>query len=193
MNIATIEMPAEQAREKLAAYRAQLQRRADAEYEMAAAGYKALADGKVLINLTDTLHRGGLGSDYRPRLAVSRADRREVEFTWDSGRAAFDTRGWRGRRGNNLTLLFPWPNGQTWGHRGFAMVPMVPADVRPNVDMRDCFILWEVEKWADRSAFARPDRDPYLLRHIAGDLYAVLAQWDLTELERAVMAERIPA
>lgn len=33
----------------------------------------------------------------------------------------------------------------------------------------------------------------YLLRHIAGDLYAVLAQWDLTELERAVMAERIPA
>lgn len=193
MEVATITMEPEQAREKLAAYKAQLQRLADSEYEAAAAGYKALADGKRLLNLTETLVRGGLFPDYRPHLAVARADRREVEFSWDSGRARFDTRHWRGCRGENLELRFPWPNGQTWGHRGYAMVPMVPADVRPNVAMNDCFILWEVEQWAERSKFARPDRDPYLLRHIAGDLYAVLAAWDLTDLERAIMSERVPA
>jgi len=33
-----------------------------------------------------------------------------------------------------------------------------------------------------------PPRDPALIRHIRGDLWAVLAVWDLTELERAVLA-----
>jgi hypothetical protein len=35
-----------------------------------------------------------------------------------------------------------------------------------------------------------PARDPALLRHIRGDLWAVLAVWDLTELERAVLGQR---
>lgn len=29
--------------------------------------------------------------------------------------------------------------------------------------------------------------DPALLKHIGGDLYAVVATWDLTDLERAVL------
>ena len=33
--------------------------------------------------------------------------------------------------------------------------------------------------------------DPILLRHIAGHMYAVLAQWDLTPLERSVIEKRI--
>ena len=32
-----------------------------------------------------------------------------------------------------------------------------------------------------------PPRDPALLRNITGTLYAVLAVWDLTEVERAVL------
>ncbi|MGH3300400.1 MAG: hypothetical protein ACRDOK_01755 [Streptosporangiaceae bacterium] len=35
-----------------------------------------------------------------------------------------------------------------------------------------------------------PPRDPALLRWIRGDLWAVVAQWDLTELERAVLSSR---
>jgi hypothetical protein len=33
-------------------------------------------------------------------------------------------------------------------------------------------------------------RDPALLRHVRGDLWAVLATWDLTELERLVLTQR---
>lgn len=33
--------------------------------------------------------------------------------------------------------------------------------------------------------------DPALLKHIGGDLYAVLATWDLTELERSVLGGRL--
>jgi hypothetical protein len=86
--------------------------------------------------------------------------------------------------------LVPYPNR---GH-GFALVPMIPAAVRLTLPTgttdRDSFILWEVEEWADRRIGSRADRDPYLLRHLGGDLWAVLAEWDLTELERAVMAGR---
>jgi hypothetical protein len=33
-------------------------------------------------------------------------------------------------------------------------------------------------------------RDPALIRRVAGDLWTVLSVWDLTELERAVLAQR---
>ena len=75
-------------------------------------------------------------------------------------------------------------------NRGYALVPLVPADVRPSGQLRNYFILWEVEQWSDRRIGAKPDIDPYLLRHLAGDLYVVEAEWDLTELERAIMSGR---
>ncbi len=67
---------------------------------------------------------------------------------------------------------------------GEAMAPIVPPKLRPRLRrLRHCHILWEVEQWK-----LVPPRDPALIRHIRGDLWAVLAQWDLTELERAVLA-----
>jgi hypothetical protein len=45
-------------------------------------------------------------------------------------------------------------------------------------------ILWEAE-------WQHVPSDPLLLRHITGPLYAVLASWDLTELERAVLSRRL--
>jgi hypothetical protein len=49
--------------------------------------------------------------------------------------------------------------------------------------LRHYVTLFEVDQWEPV-----PPTDPALLKHIAGDLYAVLAVWDLTELERAVIA-----
>ena len=73
---------------------------------------------------------------------------------------------------------------------GFALVPMVPADVRPKGALSNFFVLWEVQAWASRAQVMQPDRDPYLLKHLAGDLYAVVAEWELTDLERAIMTGR---
>lgn len=70
------------------------------------------------------------------------------------------------------------------------MAPLVPADVRPATgQLRDWHVLWEVEAWHDSPQTMTPPRDPYLLRYIGGSLWAVLAEWDLTELERAVMRD----
>lgn len=193
MNVSLITMEPEQAQAKLEAYRAQLRKRADDEYEAAEAGYKALAEGKSLINLAEAIQGGGLGADGRPKLAVARADADEVRLFLGDNEVTFRTgaanRG-RPARANAHRIAV---QGASWRTRaGYALVPMVPADVRPaRVNLSKCVILWEVVQWAERSNFARPDRDPYLLRQIAGDLYAVLASWDLTELERAIMGARV--
>lgn len=53
---------------------------------------------------------------------------------------------------------------------GVLMVMRFPADVRPDTgNLRDYFILWEVEQWSDRPLQTVPDFDPFLLRHIMGD------------------------
>lgn len=69
--------------------------------------------------------------------------------------------------------------------RKVAMVPSIPPALRPPGRSLDGFhILWEAE-WKVRPL---PPGDPALLKHVGGDLYAVLAVWDLTPLEQAVLA-----
>ena len=75
----------------------------------------------------------------------------------------------------------------------WAQVPMIPPiGVRlagGGSKLRHHVVLWEAE-WSERRPAALPPYDPYLLRPLGGDLYAVVSEWDLTEIERAVMAGR---
>lgn len=201
MNVATITMDKEEAREKLRAYRADRHKDAEEVYRAAEAGYAALAAGTPLINLDQAIANGGFFDDMRPKLAVGRADRKEVYFQWNSHeeRANFYS---GSTRTSEWASLQTWVHmgrlhGITWGNggggrpvRGFALIPMVPADVRPATgQLKDWHILWEVEAWSDKSLTGQPPRDPFLIKHIGGSLWAVLAEWDLTELERAVMTQ----
>lgn len=199
MDVATIRMDPEVALAKLEAYREALRRRADEEYEAAVRGYEALAEGAALIDIAVAFRDVELDHKARPRLAIGRADREQVEFTWVGDRMHFDTRaGFTGQRNETLETMvdrqggFPGDEytGARWELRGYALVPMIPADVRPPGNRRKWHVLWEVEEWADRPVVALPDRDPLLLQHLTGTLYVVLAEWDLTDLERAVMTGR---
>lgn len=200
MNVPQITMEKEAAQTKLEAYRVQLHRRADAEYEAVYAGYAALAEGRPLINLTEAFNHAGLDGNGRPRLAIARADRKQVQVTtrrhWarlTNGMVRFDATSVNYYQANyqgTLVVEVQIDGLSRDMHDGYALVPMVPADVRPSGDMKDFFVLWEVEEWADTRHRTEPDRDPYLLKHLAGDLYIVVAEWDLTDLERAIMAGR---
>jgi hypothetical protein len=69
---------------------------------------------------------------------------------------------------------------------GHAMVPIIPPRYRPaRSRLPRLHILWEVPAWTLVAPI-----DPALLRHLRGDLWAVLATWDLTPLERAVLSQR---
>lgn len=76
-----------------------------------------------------------------------------------------------------------------------AQVPIIPLGVREkaglriDANLRTYAILWEADDWRWMRDPA-PTRDPALLRHVAGDIYAVLATWDLTEVERLVLSGR---
>jgi hypothetical protein len=200
MNVETITMDPNEARERLKAYRTSLHRSADAEYEAAAAGYQALAEGTPIIQYERALRDAPRDEKGRPMLAIARADRRQVRvnrpFSWGVPRAEFDCTAGFDRsvtEGSLLRITVP-----TEQHRdlrtGFALVPMVPPHALSAAGGRsklsEHLILWEVEEWSDTPIGAVPDRDPYLLRPIHGDLCAVVAEWDLTDLERAVMADR---
>lgn len=192
MNVETIQLPRAQARAKIEAWRHRLDRNPDPkarlEYEAALAGYRALARGTPVLDLGEVFRAVPVDAKGRPALAIARADARTVQLDTSTGRFIF------GSDGN----LYPRSNA-AWGTRFeihspqaqnrplyyTAIVPMIPPEVGPKrIDLRRHAILWE-------AAWESVPVDPMLLRPLAGNLYAVIAAWDLTPLERAVIAGRL--
>ena len=203
METAQIEMSRQEAIDKYNA--CIMENHADAfEFNQACqVAYEALADGYKLISLSKSIRLAGLDEKGMPKLAVSRADRKQVYFDWPARNevalyctearpdSSWTRRGWPEL--NCHVKMGQHHNDESYGGRtGYALVPAVPADVRPETgQLKDWFILWEVDGWSDKSFRVEPPYDPILLKHIGGDLYAVLAEWDLTGIERAIMGELI--
>jgi hypothetical protein len=189
------------------------------EFEEIARAYRIAArDDVALIALTPTIAAGGTvtrtlvygkgsvgerrSQFLLPALAACRADAAfcyslgvqrdgSIEFIDSLNRDA------RYRKGRlKLETSFQLPDGyeagkDTWWDSSAwtAMVPIVPPKHRPARGLGERLVLWEVENWEWRS-IPRPPGDPALLRHVGGDIYAVEAVWDLTELEKLVLSGR---
>jgi hypothetical protein len=158
---------------------------------------------------TNIWHRGSTmerRSEYLlPNLAVCRWQARfcyTLGVQADGGIEFIDSLGhdWRYRKGR-VTIgegTFTLPDGYEWGRpienrwdisAWAAMVPIVPPRHRPATGMGDLLVLWEVDDWRWETV-PRPPGDPALLRHVGGDIYAVEATWELTELEKLVLSGR---
>ena len=193
MDLATLDIDVERAKAGLDEYTTALRRVRNTEDEAIAAAYRAAARGLPLISLKAAVTAGGFFESGLPRIAICRADATDCWVQWD----------WR----DDLALLYAdrpgdWGRGAlVGGHTvrvtvspptrrgggGHTVVPSVPPRFRPKRSTRlsRYHVLWEVERWDPT-----PPRDPALLRHIRGDLWAVLACWDLTDVERHVLARR---
>lgn len=200
MDLNTITMEKPKARQAFLDYRKAVREGGGTEDQAIMRGYRELAKGTQLISLSETIAAGGVDDQGLPRLAVMRADipwcwvRREasgsVMFT-----AAADRPHDRLRKGvyrlpaatlPEVSFAQVRPEWGGWRAQFRAMVPIIPPSLRPPWKLGNYEILWE----ATWEKVPRPPGDPALLRHIGGDLYAVLAIWDLTPLERAVLAGR---
>ena len=207
MDVELVEMPVEEAKKRLEEYEDAARRSADEEIQSIRDGYAALAEGTPLVNLGDVIRSAPRDEKHRPMLAVARADRKEVMFSWANRAFAShfvssaDMEVWRLPPSSGLridvAMAEPCPGvpnetgSYLYDSQGYALVPHVPPHVlRQRSYLKDHFVLWEVEKWSDSRLRAQPDRDPLLLKPLGGDLYAVVGQWDLTDLERAVMTGR---
>lgn len=213
MDLPVIEMEAEQAQEAFREYRHAVRSTAKDRYAEARReyetidravmrGYREIAKGNQLLHLSEAMRLGGVeertweqdnwssGGWKRvertgtfPRLAIARADARHVVCSGLSrdGTVRFYADG-RDRKTDTVRIerAFDEP-GATAMQQHRAIVPTIPPPFRPQFKLSGYHILWEAE-W-DLTAPA----DPALLKHLGGDLYTVLAVWDLTELERAVL------
>jgi hypothetical protein len=196
MDLAPLDISAEEATAKLAEYEQALYGERTAEDEAIAAGYRAAARGLPVISLQRAIASGGFHDSGLPRLAVIGAEATECYARWDGSALVFADRDDfnvnRGALVGAHSVRVPVAGDDQPPHRASrwgtarTLVPLIPPDCRPRPRrLRHCHILWEVDEWA----MVAP-RDPALLRHIRGDLWAVLAVWDLTELERLVLTQR---
>jgi hypothetical protein len=195
MNLPTIEVTEEEAAAKLAEYEEALKHERNAEDEAIAQAYRAAKRGLQVVRLSEAVAGGGFFDGHGlPRIAIARADTLQCVAHWSGDDLIYaDSDRWSINQGALVgahSVRVPMrdvaiPAVRNW-RRGQAPVPLIPPKHRPKrYRLHRCHVLWEVDAWNQM-----PAKDPALLRHIRGDLWAVLAVWDLTELERAVLGQR---
>jgi hypothetical protein len=200
MEAARIMMERSEARELYEKYQGAVHYGTGMDKEIARA-YRLLSQGKLIIKALESVKAAGLGDDGLPMLAISRADATKCFLTLrDDGRAEFAMNP-RDRNLSPRTIRFaektfsPNPEhfprlswsttGRSNTRHGEAIVPIVPVHLRPKAALNNYHILWEAD-WRE------VPRDPFLLRRLGkGDLWLVLAMWDLTEIERAALQARV--
>lgn len=200
--VPTITLPADEARERWREYRAAIKAGTEAPGDReAAACFHQLAQGRVVLDLNAAMAHAGLQPDTGlPALAVAPAHVERVAFTW------------RWRNGTASAPVFS-PARDSWGSWDFdarragvfrfepdaipndwshdvrrpwvAMLPSIPPRIRPRGQLERYHVLWE-PVWEPSTA----PIDPFLLRRLGSRtsrLFVVLAAWDLTDVERAVL------
>jgi len=59
--------------------------------------------------------------------------------------------------------------------------PHIPPALRPKINLKNFHILFEVQSWEEYPV------DPFLLRRIQGNLFLIIAEWELTPLEASLL------
>ncbi len=187
MRTVTLNVPKDLARARYLEYREAARKRNTAEDRALARGYRALAQGKKVIDLVATLQRAGQDDKGRPRLAIVRADAKTVWLQVNMGGTVVFAceRLWSARRAQRVELAALFPRRERMVE-AMAVAPVVPPRMRPAARMDRYHLLWEPE-WQS----VPPAKDPLLLRHLHGSLYVVVAAWDTTPLEQAVLRGRL--
>jgi hypothetical protein len=112
-----------------------------------------------------------------PKLAITPSKAHEVQYRGAGKNMVFATGNWE------KVVPSRWEMGVN-GPRFTAQAPIVPAEARAVAEQyKFCLVLWE----ADWQPVPVPLGDPAILIPLIGDLYAVGAVWDLTELEKEVL------
>jgi len=199
MDLGIIEITTEEAEARVAEYEQVLASERSVEDEAILSAYRAAKRGLPVISLSRAFDTAGYHDDGLPKLAIVRADAKECfvnvegstrmtggnKLVFASGQNSRSQGALVGRNTTCVHTSVSRTGTKRW--RGRCVVPVVPPRHRPKRSrLANFHILWEVDEWSPA-----PPVDPALLRHIRGDLWSVVAVWDLTELERLVLSQRI--
>jgi hypothetical protein len=153
--------------------------------------FELIAKGKVVIRALESIRKAGLNRYGLPKLALVRADAKRCYLDiYQNGAARMSAIRWP-RANTAASQTFGFETGTFTGcHTGSyeAIVPLIPPDIRPQRGLPNYHILFEAE-WSRLIPV-----DPMLLRRIGkGDSWLVCGAWELTEVERAVLGDRMRA
>lgn len=189
MDVDKLQMDQDQARELYRAYR-DAKAPKTANDRAIASIYKRIAQGKLVIRALASITAAGLDAAGLPKLAITRADLPKVVCVPRGDEVTFNGANWRGTVGSHAkdrSFTIPMPGSSWHTNRRQADVPLIPVQMRPMKSaLKNYHILWE----ADWNAYPV---DPYLLRRFGTDAWLVVAAWELTDIERAVMSSRLNA
>lgn len=157
--------------------------------------YQLLAQGRLIIRALDSIVKAGVGDDGWPKLAISRADFPtcycDIRHDGSAIMRCDSSRSARSNVAPNKWFEFAAGSFDSSVQRGKwksgkSLVPPIPLPLRPKRALQNYHILWEAE-WTPVAP-----RDPFLLRRIGkGDMWLVVAMWDLTDVERIALSARI--
>jgi hypothetical protein len=170
--------------------------RKEKQYEDLKKVYRALKQGYKVIDIFQAFEQTG-AEDNHPKLAIAKADDRQVFFIKELGGGRFSSENdsWR-ERVDDVTIpggMFPdWEltdearGRSNWNIKDRVIttnVPIVPGHLLPEGKLENYYVLFEAPEW---NPIAATD-DPYLLRRINANTFIVLAEWDVTDVEKIVM------
>lgn len=198
MDLGTIEITPEEAAERVKEYEQVLESERSVEDAALLQAYRAAKRGLPVISLSRAFDIGGFHDNGLPRLAIIRSDAKRcwvdvndrptqgVRMVFTDMQHARTKGALVGAHSVSVDTSVSREGTTRRRWRGETIVPLVPPRHRPKRGRSHNFhILWEVDEWTNTAP-----KDPALLRHIRGDLWSVLAVWDLTELERLVLSQR---
>lgn len=145
--------------------------------------YNQVKAGRKLIDIGIVFQRAEINELGEPKLAIAPADLKHINCKYyRSGALRFSRKSmtWYESELKEDVIIKGFPKIEN-DKLMKTLVPPIPPSLRPKSDLKNYYILWDVEKWDEVPL------DPYLLRRINGNIFVILAAWDLTELERAVI------
>lgn len=137
------------------------------------AAYRAMSLGQRVVVLPSALRKAGFNAEGLPVLAVAQAHWEWCNYYSNGTTSKFYD--------GACSMEFQLGAKSAWNKR--ALVPPIPPRFRPE-KLCDYHVLWEAE-WQKA-----PPVDPILLKKVSDNVYCVLAQWDLSPIERAVLEGR---
>lgn len=201
MNVNTVQLDPEIAKEKYKEYLEASKKQKSKEYSAARRAYRALSKGLKVIDIYKAFEKTGLKADGTPKLAIVRAGSKLVYFTKiPGGGGRFkreDPTNWHTKTfADDVTLpdgTFPdWPIEEPNANRRWSEikdkqlvtnVPFIPAHIPIPTKLENYYILFEVAKWKTTASV----KDPYLLQRLNDNTFVVLAEWDVSEVEAIIM------
>lgn len=178
------ELVKEKAQESWSNYCELIKRDPREQYKILKRAYYELKQGHTIIDIYKAFEITGTFPDGYPRLAIAKADLDKVMFKgsgWNRRAGGF----YKSRDAVHAQILIPSLT-QKWIDWRETLVPSIPPEFYPENNLNRYYILWEVEQGGWKQIPAPPG-DPLLLKRISKNLFAVMAAWELTDLEKAAL------